>query len=467
MRMRKATRMGTLFTAVTLASMGVASAAHAQIEPGFNAPQSDKSVSLTIHKHEGNDTLEEYTGQEQDLGSAAISDVTFSVQEVGFMENDKCQSVDLASPASWEKIAKATPSSVCNIGEAVTGKTDNSGIAKFTNLSQRLYKVMEIDGGKNLIKAPSTPFLVTLPMPVRENKWFYDVHVYPKNTLTEPGELTKAPSDPVDDQGKAKFIPGSIITWTITANVPQVGLDYKEVTLTDTVPTGLEITGVTSVKFGETALNATEHYSVEGGTIKLTEAGLGTLNPLVKKSDVKVVVELKTKVTKDISVGKTENKVQLSLNGKTKETSGTTYWGNLKVTKQDKADKKPLANAVFSVYAGKCADSGALVAEGLKTDADGVISHKLYVGKSDDATKDYCLKESAAPAGYILDSTGIDFTLSVANDQFTKNVTFDNVKVTGPHLPLTGAQGTALLTGAGILLLAVGAGTVYHARRRS
>lgn len=467
MSTRKVTRFGAVFTVVTLASLAATSAANADTQSGFNAPDKNHSVSLTIHKHEGNEKLDKYTGQQQQPQGKAIAGVTFTVQEAGFLDGSECKSVDLALPASWEKIAKAKPDSVCLLNDPVSMETNETGIAEFKQLSQKLYKVTETAGGKNLIKTPSAPFLVTLPMPVDPNKWVYDVHAYPKNVLTELDDFTKKAADPADEKGKKKFVPGALITWTIDATIPKVAFDYTEVTMTDTVPAGLQFKAVKSVKLSGEPLAATQDYTVTDSKIVLTEKGLAKLNPAAKKNDVKVTVELDTTVTDAISDGKTTNKVQLSLNGKTKETSGTTYWGNLKVTKQDKADKKPLANAVFSVYAGKCADSGALVAEGLKTDADGVISHKLYVGKSDDATKDYCLKETAAPAGYILDSTGIDFTLSVANDQFTKNVTFDNVKVTGPHLPLTGAQGTALLTGAGILLLAVGAGTVYHARRRS
>lgn len=468
MRMRKATRMGTLFTAVTLASMGVASAAHAQIEPGFNAPQSDKSVSLTIHKHEGNEKLDKYTGQQQQPQGKAIAGVTFTVQEAGFDEGSGCKSIDLALPASWEKIAKAKPDSVCLLNDPVSMETNETGIAEFKQLSQKLYKVTETAGGKNLIKTPSAPFLVTLPMPVDPNKWVYDVHAYPKNVLTELDDFTKKAADPADEKGTKKFVPGALITWTIDATIPKVAFDYTEVTMTDTVPAGLQFKAVKSVKLSGEPLAATQDYTVTDSKIVLTEKGLAKLNPAAKKNDVKVTVELDTTVTDAILDGKTTNKVQLSLNGKTKDANGDTYWGSIQLTKQDKdAPNTKLSDAVFSIYEGKCEANGAVVAENLKTDQQGVFKQKLYIGNKEDATKDYCLKETAAPAGYILDSTGIDFTLSVANAQFTKNVTFDNVKVTGPHLPLTGAQGTALLTGAGILLLAVGAGTVYHARRRS
>ncbi|WHU59626.1 SpaH/EbpB family LPXTG-anchored major pilin [Trueperella pyogenes] len=467
MSTRKVTRFGAVFTVVTLASLGATSAANADPQSGFNVPDKNHSVSLTVHKHEGNEKLDKYTGQQQQPQGKAIAGVTFTVQEAGFLDGSECKSVDLALPASWEKIAKAKPDSVCLLNDPVSMETNETGIAEFKQLSQKLYKVTETAGGKNLIKTPSAPFLVTLPMPVDPNKWVYDVHAYPKNVLTELDDFTKKAADPADEKGTKKFVPGALITWTIDATIPKVAFDYTEVTMTDTVPAGLQFKAVKSVKLNAELLTSTE-YTVTDSKIVLTEKGLAKLNPAAKKNDVKVTVELDTTVTDAISDGKTTNKVQLSLNGKTKDANGDTYWGSIQLTKQDKdAPNTKLADAVFSIYEGKCEANGAVVAENLKTDQQGVFKQKLYIGNKEDATKDYCLKETAAPAGYILDSTGIDFTLSVANDQFTKNVTFDNVKVTGPHLPLTGAQGTALLTGAGILLLAVGAGTVYHARRRS
>ncbi|WP_341742156.1 SpaH/EbpB family LPXTG-anchored major pilin [Trueperella pyogenes] len=467
MSTRKVTRFGAVFTVVTLASLGATSAANADPQSGFNVPDKNHSVSLTVHKHEGNEKLDKYTGQQQQPQDKAIAGVTFTVQEAGFLDGSECKSVDLALPASWEKIAKAKPDSVCLLNDPVSMETNETGIAEFKQLSQKLYKVTETAGGKNLIKTPSAPFLVTLPMPVDPNKWVYDVHAYPKNVLTELDDFTKKAADPADEKGTKKFVPGALITWTIDATIPKVAFDYTEVTMTDTVPAGLQFKAVKSVKLNAELLTSTE-YTVTDSKIVLTEKGLAKLNPAAKKNDVKVTVELDTTVTDAISDGKTTNKVQLSLNGKTKDANGDTYWGSIQLTKQDKdAPNTKLADAVFSIYEGKCEANGAVVAENLKTDQQGVFKQKLYIGNKEDATKDYCLKETAAPAGYILDSTGIDFTLSVANDQFTKNVTFDNVKVTGPHLPLTGAQGTALLTGAGILLLAVGAGTVYHARRRS
>ncbi|ALD73260.1 Fimbrial subunit type 1 precursor [Trueperella pyogenes] len=95
-----------------------------------------------------------------------------------------------------------------------------------------------------------------------------------------------------------------------------------------------------------------------------------------------------------------------------------------------------------------------------------MITQKLYVGKNESDSKDYCLKETAAPAGYVLDPVGRTVTVKAGKDA-TELIEFENVKVEGPDLPLTGAQGTAIMVAAGLLLLAAGAGTVYVARRRN
>ncbi|WP_434700006.1 pilin N-terminal domain-containing protein [Trueperella pyogenes] len=157
MSTRKVTRFGAVFTVVTLASLGATSAANADTQSGFNAPDKNHSVSLTVHKHEGNEKLDKYTGQQQQPQGKAIAGVTFTVQEAGFDEGSGCKSIDLALPASWEKIAKAKPDSVCLLNDPVSMETNETGIAEFKQLSQKLYKVTETAGGKNLIKTPSAP----------------------------------------------------------------------------------------------------------------------------------------------------------------------------------------------------------------------------------------------------------------------------------------------------------------------
>lgn len=459
--------MGALVTALTLASVGAATAANADDKKGFDLPYKDHPVSLTIHKHEGeSQQLDEYTGKRPtDLGKP-VKGVEFTIQKVGTMVDGSCVAPNLATPKGWEAINSAKVANVCDLtGETKTVTTGNGGFVKVDGLKQGLYKVTETKSGPNVVATKSVPFLVTLPMPLPIGNWDYDVHAYPKNKLVDNpgGDLKKEAGDP------DKPVPGASIDWTIKVKLPGVALPYTEILLTDTIPAGLTFSQVKSFQVGTVKLVKGEDFN-DGAAIKLTEEGLKKVNELVagddkagKDFDVSVVLE--TKVTEEIT-GKVENKVSLSLNGKTAEASGATFWGKVEVTKVDESGQPIKSPAEFAIFKGKCEDvtpSTKAVVEGLTT-VEGKISQALYVGKSEADTAEYCLKETAAPAGYLLDNSGEDIELSAS--RLHVDIEYKNVKVTGPNLPLTGAQGTALLTGVGLLLLAAGAGTVYVVRRR-
>lgn len=459
--------MGALVTALTLASVGAATAASADNTKGFDLPDKSQPVSLTIHKHEGDSQqLGEYTGQKPSGLGNPVKGVEFTIQEVGTTADGSCAAPDLATPEGWQAIKSANVDSVCDLkGINKKVKTQDNGSVKVTGLTQGLYKVTETNSGSNVVATKSVPFLVTLPMPLPSNTWDYDVDAYPKNKLVEnPGsDLTKEAGHP------DKPVPGALIDWTIKVKLPGVALPYTEIALTDTIPVGLEFSQVKSFKVDSVELVKGDDFT-DKAAIELTPKGLDKVNKLVAGDDkagatFDVSVVLVTKVTKEIT-SKVENKVNLSLNGKTTEASGATFWGKVEVTKVDENNETIKSPAEFEIFKGKCKDvssSTEPVAKGLKT-LEGKISQTLYVGKSESDTADYCVKETAAPAGYLLDNSGVDIELSAT--QLNVEIDYKNVKVTGPNLPLTGAQGTALLTGVGLLLLAAGAGTVYVVRRR-
>ncbi|SPT75409.1 Fimbrial subunit type 1 precursor [Arcanobacterium haemolyticum] len=460
-------RMGALVTALTLASVGAATAASADNTKGFDLPDKSQPVSLTIHKHEGDSQqLGEYTGQKPSGLGNPVKGVEFTIQKVGTMVDGSCVAPDLATPKSWVAIKSATVDNVCDLNKTTQKvETEENGSVKVDHLEQGLYKVTETDSGPNVVATKSVPFLVTLPMPLPSNKWDYDVHAYPKNKLVEnPGKDLKK------DAGKPdKPVPGASIDWTIKVTLPGVALPYTEISLTDTIPAGLQFSQVKSFMVDNTELIKGEDFTNDA-TIKLTKKGLEKVNKLVVGNDkagktFHVSVVLQTKVTEEIT-GKVENKVTLSLNGKTTEASGATFWGTVEVKKIDENGQTITSPAKFAIFEGQCKNvtsSTEPVAKELKT-INGKISQTLYVGKSEADTAHYCVKETAAPAGYLLDNSGEDIELSASG--WNVDIEYKNVKVTGPNLPLTGAQGTALLTGVGLLLLTAGAGTVYVVRRR-
>ncbi|MCI1798279.1 MAG: SpaH/EbpB family LPXTG-anchored major pilin, partial [Bifidobacterium tibiigranuli] len=136
----------------------------------------------------------------------------------------------------------------------------------------------------------------------------------------------------------------------------------------------------------------------------------------------------------------------------------------LEVLKYAKGDPaKTLAGAEFTVYSDEAATKivGTFV-----TGADGKGSIALFVGNNDDVSQDYWIKETKAPAGYVLDATVRKVTVK-AGATATQPYGVENVQQGHPNLPLTGASGTVAMTLGGLTLVLVGAGAYVLARKRS
>lgn len=468
----KFARVGAVATAFALASLGMAGVATAA-DGGYEAPDAAQQASLTIHKHVGNSTneLSEYTGEAPTGLGDAVEGVTFTIQKVGTKVEGKCVAPDLGKPAGWEAIKAATVNNVCDIGASQSAVTTADGSVK-TDLDQGLYKVTETDPGENLVTEKAIPFLVTLPMPLN-NGWEYDVHVYPKNKLGD-SEVTKTVADP------KKVVPGATVPWTIIAKIPAVALPYTSIVVKDKPAEGLaDTTKVVKVTVNDTELNKGEHYELSDNdkTVTLTATGLERVNGIFtgdSAAEAILKVEVETTIPEDAQGGAFKNEAEVLLNNKpyTPDGNPETIWGKLDVTKVEKGSTNPLAGAKFAVFEGTCDVAGTDPVATGETGADGKFTQTLYIGKRDAGSTDvvekaYCLKETAAPAGYILDKNGVDFTLKSDATDFTSEVEFDNVKVTGPKLPLTGAGGTMLLTGIGVALFATGLGIVVAVRRRN
>jgi LPXTG-motif cell wall-anchored protein len=165
-----------------------------------------------------------------------------------------------------------------------------------------------------------------------------------------------------------------------------------------------------------------------------------------------------------------------------------TYWGQLQVTKVVKGNtSQKLANAEFALSAkpatGDCPATAPAAADAVATgtsDANGVVQWNsipssplgLFVANSntdpnpDDFSKDYCLYETKAPAGYVLDASAKSVTIKPGTDH-VNTFTFEDPQQNHPNLPLTGAAGTAMMTLGGIALMAAGGGAYAISRKRS
>ena len=152
--------------------------------------------------------------------------------------------------------------------------------------------------------------------------------------------------------------------------------------------------------------------------------------------------------------------------------------------KDGKETGKVLEGAEFELYQCTSAENlGAQVTvknvSKWTTGADGTISiDGLHVTDFEDnkeapATKKFCLKETKAPAGYVLPEknvTEIDFTREniaktgefEGDDEVTLVSEIENIKQDTPNLPMTGGMGVGILAAIGAAIVAAGA---WFARR--
>ena len=91
----------------------------------------------------------------------------------------------------------------------------------------------------------------------------------------------------------------------------------------------------------------------------------------------------------------------------------------------------------------------------------------LYVGKnSETASRVYCVVETQAPAGYVLDSTPKELTVT-PGVVTAISLPIPNTPTTGPGLPLTGGQGTMLFLIAGVAIIGAAGGTLIFRKARA
>lgn len=438
---------------------GVANAADpvtgaGNIDPG-------KTATLTIHKYDGTPREAGDGTKITDTGEFgnALKGVEFTITPVTAKGS---QSLAVTDPAAWDIIsaAKADEVTAANgytFGEAKVVSTEDDGSVT-QSLAQGLYLVTETGYGDNTITTPVAPFLVTLPLPQADGKWLYDVHVYPKNAV-DSSTPTKEVNDPTDG-----VTIGSTVPWTITAPVqPNTPGDITSFKVEDKLDARLQFVSATVADF------TPDQYAVtnENGVVTIDFAkSVASL-----KAGDKVVITLNTKVV-SLGNGVIPNQATVFTNdngGKTTSKPGqpgtnpSTNWGPLEVLKFAKGDTaKTLAGAEFKVYS----DQGATKEVGtFTTGADGRGSITLWVGNDDVTSATYYLKESKAPAGYVLDSSVRTVEVK-AGETASLVVDVPNTQQDHPNLPLTGANGELLMTIGGTALVLLAGGTALVARKR-
>ncbi|WP_157981627.1 SpaH/EbpB family LPXTG-anchored major pilin [Protaetiibacter intestinalis] len=480
----------------------------------------DGHGSLVITKYERSSSNGSTAGNGTPVtvSGDTINGVTFSIQEV--VTSPGNASLDLTTNAGWTQAqaiksawsasAPTTLPSGYALTTAVTQTTAGAGVATFANLGFGLYLVRETTPLAEGIIDPALPFLVTIPFPTgtlagNSAEWLYDVHVYPKNGVTE---LTKdVIGADVDD---AFYTQAGHVSWTIASDVPLLPntqnltqfrlvdtIDTAElafVATSATLPTDVSGYAVRAYAAGSTTPLAgltTAMYTIDEaasatGTLELrfTNAGLTYLQDNAQGGHVEFDVPT-TVVTPGTET--LENDVTSYVNSSVLHADAEQPFGELLVFKYAETTgatptETPLTGATFQLYAdgngNGYADTGELVTIGGQTSwtvtsVDGTLH---IAGIKPGA---YMLVESSAPAGYV---TPTGSTLGSAENPHDVTVVagaadagtgvnyqdVENYQVDPWMLPFTGGNGvlTFSLTGAGLMALALGFAFVAFRRRK-
>ncbi|WP_314322944.1 SpaH/EbpB family LPXTG-anchored major pilin [Paenarthrobacter ilicis] len=487
---RLSAALGVLALSTAAAIVAVAPATAVTL-PGNIDPAIPRT--LTIHKSAlgPNNGQQIGTGQEVTVPGTPLSGATFTAALV--------QGVDLTTPEGWNQVSGITPATAAGrvtVNDTYTATTGTNGVATFTNgtssLPIGLYLVTETVlpvGATN----PSAPFLVTLPFPTGPsgapaNQWIYDVHVYPKNAVTD---LTKtrvpAPANSVEARNP------DLIRWAINSDIPTLaaGDTLSNFTLTDTLPVELEYlaagpTGVapTSVRVANAA-NITQNFvsgtdynlaydtATRNVTATFTPAGLTRLAAL-PGGDVTLTV-LSRAVTIPAN-GVITNTATAVVNGSTETVTGSTPIGQLTVFAYQSENnvRTPLADAVYQVFLNQndaTLGQNPVFINGIQnwtTGANGTVAIPIITPGN------YWVREITPPAGFQLPTPFQVQTQVVAGPSSTtapvqNYVEFRHDQVPAFALPLTGGDGALWFTvgGIGLLAIALGTGIVATRRRRA
>lgn len=468
--------------AIALVGLGAAStAANAAVGPDQdNAPTSG---TLTINKYSGAPIGEDGTLDTEKL----LDGVEFTVTQVGRTVEGNCVAINLTQAAAWTGLedlfasAPAAPAAPFCLTSTVQDDVTVDGQVDF-DLAVGIYYVSETDPGDNNIVSPVPPFYVSIPTSNGEDGdgWNYNVVADPKNQLMD--EPSKTINTAQED-----LVIGDEVEWTITVPIPTLNNDetFTEAVIRDTLDSRLTLVPGSSVV--EIDEGATTNFSVAGNAVwTFNEDGLEELDAAMGGE---ITITFKTTVNSVGDGAVPNDDYDSTFNGTTVpgEVVPYTYWGQLAILKVDDSEQQlPLEGAEFVVFPASATDTCEAVAPtGTPTatgtsDDNGVVQWEdvdpadvlgLWIANVNDGPADptpkkvYCVYETVAPAGHTLVPAGQAVTIAVGEDNINE-ITVTNPKKDGPDLPLTGAQGTLLMTVAGLMLVSIGAGAIVLARRR-
>lgn len=492
---RKAAAVFSVLTFGVIAAVGAVAPASAVTLPGNIDSEVDRS--LTIHKHAlGPSTpLNPFsTGQELANPPAdPLPGAQFTATLVS--------GVDLTTPEGWTTAAQLTPAQAAQRPNTVvftSTVTNSAGIATFPvdagtypdGLPIGLYLVTETQlppGATN----PAAPFLVTLPLPTGvagapANQWIYDVHVYPKNAVTQLTK-TRVPAP----AGSVERLNPDLVRWAVASTIPTlaVGDAIDVFTLTDQLPSQLTYLDAVTTPAGVTPSNVvvtnaagvpqsfaenTDYTITEvGGTVTVTFTPAGRVR-LTALQGGTVTFEVLTRATEIPGSGVIVNTASANVNGSTETVVGSTPIGQLTINAYATSEgaRAPLAGAVYQVFlTEQDAINGAnpISIDGettWTTGPDGNVVIPIVTPGN------YWVREITPPAGYQLPSPDRILTAVVPGPTSTvapvrNYVEFPHNQVPAFVLPITGGDGGVWFAAGGAALLTVMLGSALFVARRN
>ena len=306
----------------------------------------------------------------------------------------------------------------------------------------------------------------------------------------------KADGEDAATKNTSKYSVGQVIPYTVDVTIPQYpdNATNKKFTVGDTMTAGLTYmkTEGFSVKVGGTDVSADFDitHNADGFTINIKPASADAF--FKTYGGQKLTVAYGGKInsnavvnTPDVNTVTLEfapNPYDKNSHDTVKDHVDNSVFG-LKLVKVDDSNPgKPLPGAEFTVYTDAACqnpmvdESGATIK--LTTGADGTAKVKGF------GEGTFYVKETKAPAGYVLDTTvktvtfkatktanpGGGYTITIENEDAT-DLNFYNagqiVNKPQPGLPVTGGTGTVALTVVGVGLMAIAGVLVTRSRRNN
>ncbi|WP_314452176.1 SpaH/EbpB family LPXTG-anchored major pilin [uncultured Microbacterium sp.] len=492
---KKAATVLSVLALGALTAVGAVAPASAVTLPG----NIDSTVNrtLTLHKHAlGPSTPLNPTSTGQQLATPP-ADPLAGAQFTATLVSG----VDLTTAAGWTQAASLTPAQAAqrpNTVSFVSSVSNTAGVATFspdpalypTGLPIGVYLVTETQLPATATN-PAAPFLVTLPTPTGAagspaNQWIYDVHVYPKNAVTQ---LTKtrvpAPAGSVEQRNP------DLIRWAIASSIPTLatGDSIDVFTLTDVLPAELTYLTAATVPAGVTPSNVvvanaagTAQTFTEGTDYTITNTGGNLVLDFTAPGRTRlaglqggtVTFNVLTRATSIPASGVIVNTATANVNGATESVTGSTPIGQLTVSAYTTSNgsRVPLAGAVYQVFlTEQDAINGAnpIVINGETTWTTGtngnVVVPIITPGN-------YWVRETVPPTGYQLPSPDRVLTAVVPGPTSTtapvrNYVEFAHNQVPAFALPITGGDGGLWfgVGGAALLTAMIGAAFVVSRRR--